>query len=91
MKNDNAVFENDFDEKAFKDFLNLAGITHSIDRISLLRNLDCINDDGKFTNAGVLFFTKDIDFLLNHAIVVCVLYQGSEKLNILDKKDFKRS
>ena len=89
LKNDKAVFENDFDERAFKDFLNLAGITHSIDRMSLLRNLDCITDDGKFTNAGVLFFARDIDFLLNHAIVVCVLYKGTEKVNILDKKDFK--
>jgi ATP-dependent DNA helicase RecG len=89
LKNDKAVFENDFDERAFKDFLNLAGITHSIDRMSLLRNLDCISDDGKFTNAGVLFFARDIDFLLNHAIVVCVLYKGTEKVNILDKKDFK--
>lgn len=89
MKNEKAVFENDFDERAFKDFLNLAGITHSIDRMSLLRNLDCITDDGKFTNAGVLFFARDIDFLLNHAIVVCVLYRGTEKVNILDKKDFK--
>ena len=89
LKNDKAIFENDFDERAFKDFLNLAGITHSIDRMSLLRNLDCITDDGKFTNAGVLFFARDIDFLLNHAIVVCVLYKGTEKVNILDKKDFK--
>ncbi len=89
LKNDKAVFENDFDERAFKDFLNLAGITHSIDRMSLLKNLDCITDDGKFTNAGVLFFARDIDFLLNHAIVVCVLYKGKEKVNILDKKDFK--
>ncbi len=89
LKNDKAIFENDFDERAFKDFLNLAGITHSIDKMSLLRNLDCITDDGKFTNAGVLFFAKDIDFLLNYAIVVCVLYKGTEKVNILDKKDFK--
>jgi len=89
LKNDKAVFETDFDERAFENFLNLAGITHSIDRMSLLRNLDCIMEDGKFTNAGVLFFARDIDFLLNHAIVVCVLYKGTEKVNILDKKDFK--
>lgn len=89
LKNDKAVFESDFDEKAFETFLNLAGITHSIDRMTLLKNLDCITEDGKFTNAGVLFFARDIDFLLNHAIVVCVLYKGTEKVNILDKKDFK--
>lgn len=89
LKNEKAVFESDFDEKAFENFINLAGITHSIDRMSLLRNLDCITDDEKFTNVGVLFFARDIDFLLNHAIVVCVLYKGTEKVNILDKKDFK--
>ena len=45
LKNDKAVFESDFDEKAFENFLNLAGITHSIDRMSLLKNLDCITED----------------------------------------------
>ena len=91
LRNEKAVFENDFDERGFENFLNMAGISRSIDRISLLRNLDCINDDGKLTNAGVLFFAKDIDFLMNHAIVVCVLYKGTEKVHILDKKDFKEN
>jgi ATP-dependent DNA helicase RecG len=91
LRNDKADFETDFDERAFRNFLKLAGITSSIDRMDLLRNLDCITDDGKLNNAGVLFFAKDIDFLLNHAIVVCVLYKGIEKVNILDKKDFKEN
>ncbi len=91
LRNGKADFENDFDERAFRNFLKLAGITNSIDRMSLLRNLDCITDDGKLNNAGVLFFAKDIDFLLNHAIVVCVLYKGTKKVHILDKKDFKEN
>jgi ATP-dependent DNA helicase RecG len=57
----------------------------------MLRNLDCLTADNRLTNAGVLFFAKDIDFLLNHAIVGCVLYQGNDKVHILDKKDFKAS
>jgi len=40
------------------------------------------------TNAGVLFFARSTEFLLLQAKVVCVLYKGTEKLNILDKKDF---
>ena len=40
------------------------------------------------TNAGVLFFTKSTEFLLLQATVVCVLYKGTEKLHVLDKKDF---
>lgn len=91
LRNDKADFENDFDERAFRNFLKLAGITSSIDKMALLRNLDCVTDDGKLNNAGVLFFARDIDFLLNHAIVVCVLYKGTKKVNILDKKDFKEN
>jgi len=66
----------------------LSNITPTINHTFLLKNLDCTLDNGKFTNAGVLFFTKSTEFLLLQAKVVCVLYKGTEKLNILDKKDF---
>jgi len=39
------------------------------------------------TNAGVLFFSKSIEYLILQAKVICVLYKGTEKLYILDKKD----
>jgi ATP-dependent DNA helicase RecG len=84
-----AVYPDDFDPDAFARFLTLAGISPSIDRETLLRNLDCLTADNRLTNAGVLFFVKDIDFLINHAIVGCVLYKGADKVHILDKKDFK--
>ena len=84
-----AVYPDDFDPDAFAHFLKLAGISPSIDRDTLLRNLDCLTADNRLTNAGVLFFARDIDFLLNHAIVGCVLYKGNDKVHILDKKDFK--
>ncbi len=83
-----SVYPDDFDPDAFVRFLKLAGISPSIDRETLLHNLDCLTADNRFTNLGVLFFARDIDFLLNHAVVVCVLYRGSEKVTILDKKDF---
>ena len=35
-------------------------------------------------------FAKQIDFILNHAIVTCVLYQGDDKTKILDKNDFNK-
>lgn len=89
LRNERADFENDFDEKAFETFIKSSRISPSIDRFALLKNLDCLTHDNRLTNAGVLFFAKDIDFLINHAIVVCVLYKGTEKIHILDKKDFK--
>ncbi len=89
LSHDKAVYPDDFDPDAFSRFLKLAGISSSIDREILLRNLDCLIADKRLTNAGVLFFARDIDFLLHHAIVSCVLYKGSDKVHILDKKDFK--
>ncbi len=83
-----ADMEQDFDDKTFDHYLALAGIDPLTGRLALLKELGCMSDEGKLTNAGVLFFAKDIDFLLNHAIVVCVLYRGTIKLDILDKKDF---
>jgi ATP-dependent DNA helicase RecG len=88
LRNAKAVYPDDFDPVAYGRFLKLAGISPNLDRDTLLQNLDCLTVDHRFTNLGVLFFARDIDFLLNHAMVVCVLYRGSEKVTILDKKDF---
>lgn len=88
LENSKANFERDFDKEAFIKFIELSNITPAIDHKFLLENLDCILKNGKLTNAGVLFFTKSTEFLLLQAKVVCVLYKGTEKLNILDKKDF---
>ncbi|MGM0656855.1 MAG: Fic family protein [Thermodesulfobacteriota bacterium] len=88
LRNAKAVYPDDFDPVAYGRFLKLAGISPNLDRDTLLQNLDCLTEDHRFTNLGVLFFARDIDFLLNHAMVVCVLYRGNEKVTILDKKDF---
>ena len=88
LENTKANFNRDFDKEAFINFIKLSNITPAIDHKFLLKNLDCLLENGKLTNAGVLFFTKSTEFLLLQAKVVCVLYKGTEKLNILDKKDF---
>ncbi|MCD6397735.1 MAG: putative DNA binding domain-containing protein, partial [Spirochaetaceae bacterium] len=88
LENRKADFDSDFDEKAFSSFLKLSGISPTIDRKYLLKNLDCLKEGNKLTNGGVLFFTKSTEFLIMQATVVCVLYKCNEKLHILDKKDF---
>ncbi len=88
LRNDKAVFKDDFDDKAFSAFLATAGISNTIEQATLLRNLSCMTDEVKLTNAGVLFFAKDIDFIMNNAVVVCILFKGTQKVHILDKKDF---
>ena len=54
----------------------------------MLKNLGCMTQNGKFTNAGVLFFTKSIDFLLKHAECTCILFKGTGRVTILDRKDY---
>ncbi len=87
--NEKAIFEEDFDQKAYEHFIQLAKITPTLSQKKVLQNLDCISEDGKLTNLGVLFFAKDIDFLLNHATVVCVLFRSESRVDIIDKKDLQ--
>lgn len=88
LKHERVDFASDFDGRAFVEFIKAARISDTIDKYTLLKNLGCMTEDERLTNAGVLFFAKDIDFLINHAMVVCVLYKGTEKIHILDKKNF---
>ena len=87
--NEKADFEKDFDPQAFKHFLKLSGISQAIAQEALLKNLDCLTDNKKLTNLGVLFFTKDIDFIMNYALVDCILFKGTDKVKILDRKQYK--
>lgn len=68
-----ARFDRDFDENAYNQFLQKAQITSSFPPKELLKNLQCMTDDVHFTNAGVLFFTKSVEFLLRQ-LVFCQIY-----------------
>ncbi len=87
--NEKANFKKDFDPTAFKHFLKLSGISPAIKQETLLQNLDCLTADKKLTNLGALFFAKDIDFIMNYALVDCVLFKGANKVKILDRKQYK--
>ncbi len=41
-----------------------------------------------FRNAGVLFFARDIRHFFNQAYITCLLAKGTDKVHILDRKDF---
>ena len=87
--NEEANFKKDFDSKAFKNFLKLSGISSTIKTETLLQNLKCLTADKSFTNLGVLFFAKDIDFIMNYARVDCILFRGINKARILNRKEYK--
>ena len=88
LVNKKAKFKEDFDSHAFKNFLQLAGISRTIKYESLLQNLSCLTEDKKMTNLGVLFFAKDIDFIMNYARVDCILFKGTERVKILNRKEY---
>ena len=80
-------FKNDFYRLKFKDYLAKAGITPLQEEMDTLRNLNLL-DGGHMKNAGVLFFTQRITKFFMSATVVCALYEGTDKHQIIDMKEF---
>jgi ATP-dependent DNA helicase RecG len=81
-------YDTDFNDDAFKEFLHRAGIQPTITKERLLTNLGFLEHE-ELTNAGVLFFCKDVSRFFLNANITCVLYQGDSKYKILDKKVFE--
>ncbi|MCK4543852.1 MAG: putative DNA binding domain-containing protein, partial [Spirochaetales bacterium] len=94
------ILRDDLDTNSILDiglldqFLQEAGINKALDNYSILHNLAVLSyrDNVPFlNNAGVLFFTKEPVNYLFHTVVTCVLFKGTERHTILDKKDFSRN
>ena len=41
-----------------------------------------------FRNAGVLFFARNVRHFFNQAYITCLLAKGTDKVHVLDRKDF---
>jgi ATP-dependent DNA helicase RecG len=41
-----------------------------------------------FRNAGVLFFAHEVRRFFNQAYVTCILFRGTDRIDVLDRKDF---
>ena len=84
-------YQEGFEDKKWHQFLDRAGIAHPKNRKNLLLNLGLAEDGSEYrlTNAGVLFFGKNIEHHVRHSFVTCVLYKGTTKTKILDRKDYK--
>jgi ATP-dependent DNA helicase RecG len=40
-------------------------------------------------NAGVLFFSDSLELLCEQSAITCGLFDGTERINILDRKDYR--
>ena len=78
-----------------KDYLTLTRIKNIFQNTDhILQSLGVVkSENGKnyITNAGILFFTRDVSSLINQAVITCVAYNGTEKVDILDRKDFTQN
>ncbi len=84
-------YPRDFDEDKFKHWVQLSGITGQPDPAELLVNIEAAeeSDEGLlFRNAGVLFFAKAPRRFFNQAYITCLLGKGTDKVDVLDRKDF---
>ena len=57
----------------------------------MLVNIEAAERDGgklRFRNAGVLFFAKNVRHFFHQAYITCLLAKGTDKVHVLDRKDF---
>lgn len=84
------IYPADFNSGYFKDVLQKSGITANMKEVNLLENLRLITTKKpnlSLTNAAVLFFAKNVQHYIDHAIIKCVLFKGIDKRYILDSKE----
>ena len=69
----------------------MSGITGRPSTEDVLVNIEAAERSGTkllFRNAGVLFFAKNVRHFFNQAYITCLLAKGTDKVHILDRKDF---
>lgn len=84
-------YPQDFDRAKFNAWLRLSGITGKPRTEDVLVNIEAAERAGGrllFRNAGVLFFAKNVRHFFNQAYITCLLAKGTDKVHILDRKDF---
>ena len=84
-------YPEDFDREKFDAWLRLSGITSGPSVEDVLVNIEVAEWAGDrllFRNAGVLFFAKKVRRFFSDAYITCLLGRGTDKVHILDRKDF---
>ncbi len=84
-------YPEDFDQEKYDAWVRESRITDSGRVEDVLVNIEAAERAGGrlvFRNVGVLFFAKNVRHFFPQAYVTCLLAKGSDKVNILDRKDF---
>jgi len=84
-------YNKDFDKKKLNHFLKLSDISLVVPVPTILQNLGVAEkQSGKviFNNTGILFFAKNLEHIYRHTTITCALFKGTDKVDVLDRKDF---
>ena len=82
--------ENDLDEETWARFCYRAKAPEAMDPMVALRNLRLLDGEDRMTHAGAWLLARDIRRFTTTAHVSCALFMGTEKVRILDRRDFYR-
>jgi ATP-dependent DNA helicase RecG len=84
-------YPKDFDRAKYDAWFRLSGITGRPRTEDVLVNIEAAENAGGrlvFRNAGVLFFARNVRHFFSQAYITCLLAKGTDKVHILDRKDF---
>ena len=80
--------ETDLGEENWAVFRHRAKVPEVMIPEEALRNLHLIGEDGRMTHAGAWLLARDIRKFNVSAHVSCGLFMGTDKVRILDRRDF---
>ncbi len=78
----------DFDDENYKRFIEKSDISN-LSEEHVLNNIGAMVNH-KLLNAGVLFFCNKVTKFFKRADIVCVLWKGIQKVDIIDKSEFNQ-
>jgi len=84
-------YPDNFDLDKFSDWLRKSTISRGGSVEDILVNIEAAERSGGkllFRNAGALFFAREPRRFFNQAYVTCLLFKGTSKVHVLDRKDF---
>ncbi|MXW69342.1 MAG: hypothetical protein F4Z61_05370 [Acidimicrobiia bacterium] len=85
---DKFSLETDLDRENWLLFRRRAKIPAEMEPVTALRNLHLIDENGRMTHAGSWLLAHDIRKFNISADVACALFMGTDKVHILDRRDF---
>lgn len=92
--NERFSFPKDFSQNALDEYLKISGIVTHAKAKDILESLNAaqfVEEQLKFTNAGVLFFAEKPQEFFPESYITAVKYKTNERFSIIDKKDFMGS